>query len=906
MFFVVFHKDKDKRKLIFGLGFLLSSYYYIFIVFNIGVMGQEPMILNNIRSWASLPILIALVFAVSERYLQNADLNRLFRAFIGLVLVTFIVYLLLPAATNFYVTSITNSIFAAYILILSFYLLLKAYQLEYMLFLLAVLCLGVAGVAQNYGANDGVAIFAFFMGNIFVGLVFHSLRLQRKNMDSSLMDYFALKKELSKTKNALDEREKNFRALFNEMVDAVAIINTKGTILELTDNVSHITGYANNELLGKNFLSLPLFDGKTKRHLLKVVMSLYIGKNVTPFPVQVSPKKGDAIDFEINAQKIMYQGKPAIIASFRDITERLKSEREIIEKNEELEFINTINIAINKGKTLDEILEIICCEAGTLFQTTNATTYLLSKCGRYLIPKRVGLSKDKLHLIEKTTGLNISHHKIPLQEESYYSWIMKQKKPQLIADKNEIIRLAADYTDNTTLKKFSPPIIQMLNIKSTMLVPLLSEGECIGLIDISASRHFTQNDLTRFSRIAEQLSTAIGKIQAEKQVQEARKELERLNKSLEKMVEQRTNRIQQLLQQKDDFINQLGHDLKNPLGPLINLLPVIEKSEKDPPTKEMLQIINRNVRYMKNLVIKTIELARLNSPNTEFNYETTNLYELTQEVVNNNQLLLTEKNIHVDNHIPKHSNLQIDKLRIQELFTNLLNNSIKYSDKQGKISITASDEPDCYTIAFADNGIGMTQEQINHIFDEFYKADKSRHDFDSSGLGMPICKRIVERHGGTIWAESQGIGKGSTIYFTINKKLLTKDIFKEPSLNKLAKSNRISTIEYKTKNILILNYSNLNEKDYSEANSQLEQYLTNLDQYNLLILTDITGIKLSREALLNSKKMSANIKKYIKKNAVIGLPKSQSVFLNAMQYFTDLEIKNFDNITDAKEWLIAD
>ena len=72
-------------------------------------------------------------------------------------------------------------------------------------------------------------------------------------------------------------------------------------------------------------------------------------------------------------------------------------------------------------------------------------------------------------------------------------------------------------------------------------------------------------------------------------------------------------------------------------------------------------------------------------------------------------------------------------------------------------------------ISIKDNGIGMTNDQMTQIFDEFYKADSSRHDFESSGLGLPICKRIVEKHGGKIWVESDGIGKGSTFFFTIKK-----------------------------------------------------------------------------------------------------------------------------------------
>jgi signal transduction histidine kinase len=66
----------------------------------------------------------------------------------------------------------------------------------------------------------------------------------------------------------------------------------------------------------------------------------------------------------------------------------------------------------------------------------------------------------------------------------------------------------------------------------------------------------------------------------------------------------------------------------------------------------------------------------------------------------------------------------------------------------------------------------MTSEQLEHIFEEFYKADESRHDFENSGLGMTICKRIVEKHGGTIWAESEGANKGSTFFVTLPK---TKD-----------------------------------------------------------------------------------------------------------------------------------
>lgn len=66
-----------------------------------------------------------------------------------------------------------------------------------------------------------------------------------------------------------------------------------------------------------------------------------------------------------------------------------------------------------------------------------------------------------------------------------------------------------------------------------------------------------------------------------------------------------------------------------------------------------------------------------------------------------------------------------------------------------------------------DNGIGIGEDQMKYLFDEYFKVDGSRHDFESSGLGLPICKRIIEKHGGKIWGESRGLGKGSTFYFTL-------------------------------------------------------------------------------------------------------------------------------------------
>jgi len=229
------------------------------------------------------------------------------------------------------------------------------------------------------------------------------------------------------------------------------------------------------------------------------------------------------------------------------------------------------------------------------------------------------------------------------------------------------------------------------------------------------------------------------------------------------------NRIlENLLKQKDEFIGQLGHDLKNPLQPLIGLLPMLIEQEKDPKIKEALQLMNRNAEYMRDLIFKTLQLAKLRSSDVKFDIEKLNLAEVSNGVIESQKLLFEENKIDIKNNISKDIFVEADKLRLAELFNNLITNAVKYMvEGGGKIILDAKKDDSIVTVSVYDSGKGMEKDQLKRIFDEFYRADKFVKLKDSVGLGLSICKRIVEKHGGKIWADSPGIGKGSTFYFTL-------------------------------------------------------------------------------------------------------------------------------------------
>jgi PAS domain S-box-containing protein len=256
----------------------------------------------------------------------------------------------------------------------------------------------------------------------------------------------------------------------------------------------------------------------------------------------------------------------------------------------------------------------------------------------------------------------------------------------------------------------------------------------------------------------------------EDKINKQNKELYEINKNLEEIVKERTNQIQHLLRQKDEFINQLSHDLRTPLTPMMVLLPLLKEKIKNKKDTESFDVILRNVYFMKDLVNKTIDLAKLNSGIIELEFQNLKINEELDFVIGNNQVLLDQNHIKFINKIKKPIIVFADKIRLDEVFNNLLTNAIKYSAKKGgKIFIDAIEDEKMVTISVKDTGVGMDSKQIEYVFDEFYKVDDSRHELDSSGLGLTITKKIIEKHGGKIWVESEGKGKGSTFYFTLKK-----------------------------------------------------------------------------------------------------------------------------------------
>jgi len=529
---------------------------------------------------------------------------------------------------------------------------------------------------------------------------------------SGVIEYVKDITNQKKIELSLKESEERYRNLFESSPEAILCVNNKGFVTSVNPAFEKIHGYDKEDIIGRHFTKLKLLSIKDIPKYVNIFKKLIKGQIVNPIFVRTKNLKTEQYhDLEVSFTQLCENDKVTGIQSIsRDITEKKEKEKLLLESEERYQSL------FNRSLDLVYIYDF----KGNFIDANDACFDLLG------------------HTKEDIKNLNFS----------------------TFLDKGQILKafkVIREVKKNGFQKE---PAFFRLKTKNGKFI----------WVETSSSLIYHNGKPHAMQGIARDVTQ---RMNDEEDLKKAHKKLRELNKNLEKKVEERTEKINQLLKQKDEFINQLGHDLKNPLNPLVNLLPIIEKDESDPKRKEMLEVINRNVGYMKNLVIKTIELARLNSSKMKFIFEEINLLNQINSVITSNKILFDEKKIQIINNINNNIWVKADKLRFEELFNNLLNNALKYSKKNGLITFDAQVNKDFVTVVIKDNGIGMTKEQLHHIFDEFYKADESRHSFDSSGLGMTICKRIVEKHKGQIWANSGGPGKGSAFYFTLP---LTKNV----------------------------------------------------------------------------------------------------------------------------------
>jgi PAS domain S-box-containing protein len=427
------------------------------------------------------------------------------------------------------------------------------------------------------------------------------------------------------------------------------------------------------------------------------------------FPTQHINQQGMIKDVEITSHSLLFNGHPASLELVVDVTEQKRTEAEI------------------RGK--QELLDM---------------TGRVGKIGGWEIDVVKGTSSwtDEVSLIQDLDP------KVPASVEFGYSFYSPESRPIIEKAVNEAIHDGKPY--DLELEIITTKGAHKL-IHTTGL-PELKDGKVVRVAGI-------------FQDITE--------------IKKAEAEIKKLNDELEQRVKDRTAELSAANQELEAFSYSVSHDLRAPIRAIDGFSQIIlEDFQKDinPDVQRYLEIIRTNTGNMGNLVDDLLAFSRLGRQALE--RQTVNTRRLVEEVVAEIKMGVPERQIEFK--IGDLPDCQADVNLLKQVFINLISNAVKFTRHcdHAKVEIGASKQPAsgnvqvvnksnyCYYVR--DNGVGFDMRYYDKLFGVFQRLHKAE-DYEGTGVGLAIVKRVVEKHGGMVWAESQ-LNKGATFYFVLGEK----------------------------------------------------------------------------------------------------------------------------------------
>lgn len=295
--------------------------------------------------------------------------------------------------------------------------------------------------------------------------------------------------------------------------------------------------------------------------------------------------------------------------------------------------------------------------------------------------------------------------------------------------------------------------------RSLMVVPIIFRDEVIGILFLRASKEkegFTEREANLCWMIAGSSANAIKNASLFENLEKNSLELEKANK-----------RLMELDRLKSGFLATAAHELKTPLSVINGYMEMLLEGVGGPLNTKQAEILALALESSTDLTMivdEMLDLSVLELGQISLDIKEYNMVEVIKWVLSLMAAEFEKKGIRVVEPVGKFTGL-FDNKRVRQVLINILRNSVKFTPPGGEVAVSVGDEESELKVMISDTGKGIPKNEIGRLFEEFYKVESGE---EGTGLGLSICKRIVEMHGGRIWAESEE-GKGSKFYFTLPK-----------------------------------------------------------------------------------------------------------------------------------------
>ena len=379
---------------------------------------------------------------------------------------------------------------------------------------------------------------------------------------------------------------------------------------------------------------------------------------------------------------------------------------------------------------------------------------------------------------------------ILIQEDKIYEVAQEgyDKVPEL--DESKIMSLLSQ--NNTLVFEEMPESDlkeTMRNLDFSIVVHLVAEGNRIGLLALGSHLSgdiYTSEDIRVLEISAPGVAVAI-------ENSKSYEEIRRFNITLKEEVDQATKslkeantRLQHIDKLKDEFVSLASHELRTPMTVIKSYIWLLLQGKSGQLSDKQMLYLDRaysSTNRLINLVNDMLNISRIESGRLVIDKKAVDIKGLISDVITEMAPKAQEEGVNLaapdkQNLIPS---VIADPDRIKEVLINLIGNSLKFTPRDGKITVTLTSKDGEVIVEVADTGTGINKEDIQKLFQKFGVVGSSylrKQNTQGTGLGLYLSKSLIELHGGRLWAESEGEGKGSNFYFTLkidngeNKKLL--------------------------------------------------------------------------------------------------------------------------------------
>lgn len=389
-----------------------------------------------------------------------------------------------------------------------------------------------------------------------------------------------------------------------------------------------------------------------------------------------------------------------------------------------------VSLVINSTLELTTLLNIIMDHAAIITEAESASVMLYDR------------NTDQLRFVATTTDSPKGLVDIPVPlEGSLAGTILRENRAIVL---NDVRSDPRHYRQADSQSGF--------DTRSLIGVPMRFKEQPIGVLEAVNKKQGQWSDQDRHNLLilASQAAVAIENARLVQQLQKAYDELDQLDKL------------------KNNFIAIASHELRTPLSVILGYASFLKDDAEGKTSEHATAVLNSALR-MRNLIEDMTNLRYLKLGESELALEHLPLAAIFQAAEHDVESMAAAKGHILQVNAPDIGLVVVvDRIKFGMAITNLLNNAIKFTPSGGRITMTYERKPGAVWIIVKDTGIGIPHDQLNHIFDEFYQIeDHMTRRHGGMGLGLAIARALVEVHGGRIWAESEGLNRGSTFYINL-------------------------------------------------------------------------------------------------------------------------------------------